>query len=159
MKHFLVVGQLLSVYTIIVCRARRSATLTFAVCTLGLQIWPFPSRVHNILNFSFYINQHWKLLFFRHPELITENFKCLYSYVGIVNATVMLPRRLFHPVLPYRFDGKLLFPLCRTCAEDQIDSCNHSEKERALTGAWVSLEIETAVEKGYLVSFCIYNLL
>ena len=37
-----------------------------------------------------------------HPIILTDNLE-----------------RLFHAVLPYRCNNKLMFPLCRTCAETQ----------------------------------------
>jgi hypothetical protein len=64
------------------------------------------------------------------------------------------PKKLFHPVLPYRFNQKLLFCLCRTCAEESnmATECTHTEvRERALTGTWVLDELRLAVQKGYKV--------
>jgi hypothetical protein len=43
-----------------------------------------------------------------HPRVITENFGDLSSYFGLVKCTVLPPRGLFHPVLPYRTQGKLI---------------------------------------------------
>ena len=84
-----------------------------------------------------------------HPEIITSNFKDLNEYEGLVKCTVLPPRQLFHPVLPYRKD-KLLFPLCRTCADEMNQNeCHHSEKERQLTGTWVLLEVQEALRQGY----------
>ena len=50
-----------------------------------------------------------------HPQIITENFAPLSEYFGLVKCFVLPPRSLYHPVLPYRTQGKLIFPLCRTC--------------------------------------------
>jgi len=53
-------------------------------------------------------------------------------------------------VLPYRLTGKLLFPLCRTCAEEQTEKfCDHTDEQRQLTGTWCTPEIEKALEYGY----------
>ena len=70
---------------------------------------------------------------------------------GLVKCTVLPPTKLFHPVLPYRYNQKLTFPLCRSCVEGQQQSiCHHeSVKERALTGTWVSLELKKALALGY----------
>lgn len=85
-----------------------------------------------------------------HPEVITENFKNLHSYCGLIKCRLHPPRKMYHPILPYRHDGKLLFPLCRTCAETyQQTPCHHTREERCLTGTWVSLEVQKALEKGY----------
>jgi hypothetical protein len=63
---------------------------------------------------------------------------------GLIKCCVMPPKKLFHPVLPYRFNQKLLFCPCRTCAEEfnVATECTHTEvRERALTGTWVMDEV------------------
>ena len=71
---------------------------------------------------------------------------------GVVRCTVLPPRTLYIPLLPSKINGKLLFTLCRTCAELQRQGkCNHGEEARALTGTWVSLELRKAVKIGYTV--------
>lgn len=72
---------------------------------------------------------------------------------GLLKCMVMPPERLYHPVLPYRSRGKLLFPLCRTCAETgSSDPCEHrSVEDRALIGTWVTPELEKALELGYRI--------
>lgn len=85
-----------------------------------------------------------------HPEIITGNFGPLEQYFGLVKCTVLPPRGLYHPVLPYRSNNKLTFPLCRTCADSMHqEACTHTDKERAITGSWVSMEIKKALEVGY----------
>jgi hypothetical protein len=91
-----------------------------------------------------------------HPKILTENFeeisKSHRPYNGLLKVKILPPRKLLHPVLPYRSHGKLMFPLCKTCVELKFqDKCLHSQEERALTGEWVSLEIYKAVEKGYTI--------
>ena len=86
------------------------------------------------------------------PRIITENFDDITTYFGLIKCTVLPPRGLFHPVLPYRTQGKLMFPLCKTC----VDTCNqapctHSERERVIQGTWCSVELERALEKGYRI--------
>ena len=83
-----------------------------------------------------------------HPEIITnpEN-QDITSYFGIAKVTIIPPFQLFHPVLPYRCKGKLVFPLCKTCAETEMRKeftersaiCNHSSEERAITGTWCNV--------------------
>ena len=42
--------------------------------------------------------------------------------------------------------------MCNTCAVNNIQtSCTHGEKDRALLGTWVSLEIEEAIRQGYTI--------
>ena len=85
-----------------------------------------------------------------HPVIITEQFKELEHYFGLMKCDVVPPRGLFHPVLPYRSNGKLVFSLCRTCVETmQQQRCEHSIEERKLRGAWVTEELKKAVELGY----------
>ena len=72
---------------------------------------------------------------------------------GLIKCSVLPPRDLYHPVLPYRTRGKLTFPLCRTCADEATQGlCVHENPAlRALTGTWVSTELEKAVSVGYRV--------
>jgi hypothetical protein len=44
-----------------------------------------------------------------------------------------------------------VFALCQKCALENEKTCSHNEKERSLTGTWVSLEIQKAVELGYKI--------
>ena len=84
-----------------------------------------------------------------HPRIITENFEDISTYFGLIKCTVLPPRRLFHPVLPYRTQGKLMFPLCKTCADTCNQTpCTHTDSERAMQGTWCSVELQKASEKG-----------
>ena len=88
-----------------------------------------------------------------HPDIITEDFKDVEQYFGLIHCKVIPPRGLYLPVLPYRCQKKLMFPLCRTCAETlQQNPCTHTDEERALTGTWVSEELKLAKEKGYRIT-------
>ncbi|XP_032682820.1 uncharacterized protein LOC116849607 [Odontomachus brunneus] len=72
---------------------------------------------------------------------------------GLVRCRVLAPRDLFHPVLPYRVNGKLLFALCRSCCETFSQAaCTHDPADREFEGAWVSCELRKAIEKGYCVT-------
>ncbi|CAF1038132.1 unnamed protein product [Brachionus calyciflorus] len=64
---------------------------------------------------------------------------------------VLPPRDLYFPVLPSLIDGKLVFPLCRTCAELQQTKCNHLIEEKCLEGTWVTLEVQEALRQGYQI--------
>lgn len=66
------------------------------------------------------------------------------------------PTRPLSSLLPYRSGGKLLFPLCRTCAEQRQSlepdyQCLHSESERCLTETWVSTELHKVMDMGYRI--------
>jgi len=68
---------------------------------------------------------------------------------GIAKVTVLPPKTLLHPVLPYRTD-KLLFPLCRTCADlRQCTPCHHKDGERMIEGTYTTVEILKAIKMGY----------
>jgi len=73
---------------------------------------------------------------------------------GLVRCRVLPPRDLFHPVLPYRVRGKLLFALCRSCCETFSQAaCTHDDPaDREFEGTWISCELRKAIEKGYLVT-------
>ena len=88
-----------------------------------------------------------------HPEIITENFdEDVSNYFGLIKCTVLPPRGLFHPVLPYRTQGKLMFALCKMCADSRNQTpCTHSDTERAICGTWCSVEVMKALEKGYRI--------
>ena len=74
---------------------------------------------------------------------------------GLVKCSIVPPKRLYHPVLPFRYNKKLLFCLCRSCVvveQNMCDECRHdTDEERALMGTWVIDEIRLAVEKGYRI--------
>lgn len=91
-----------------------------------------------------------------HPTIITENFDLMDAsnmpYKGLVKCKVLPPTNLLHPVLPHRCNKKLVFPLCATCANTcQKEPCQHADEERALNGAWVTLELEKALQLGYRI--------
>ena len=85
-----------------------------------------------------------------HPKILTKDFGKLEEYFGIAKIKTLPPRGLYHPVLPYRSNGKLKFPLCRTCADtENQDSCTCSSEDRVLIGTWCIPEIKTALRLGY----------
>ncbi|MCP3668652.1 MAG: hypothetical protein GY696_40255 [Gammaproteobacteria bacterium] len=91
-----------------------------------------------------------------HPEIITESHQPITvdnnPYFGLIRCSILPPRWLNHPVLPYSSSGKLLFPLCKICGDNRSeDYCRHTDEERAITGTWVSTEIDLALKQGYKV--------
>ena len=93
-----------------------------------------------------------------HPVILTElGSTDLSSYFGLAKVTVLPPYGLYLPVLPYRAQGKLLFPLCRSCVEAELakpllersHDCPHADRDRALTGTWTTIELEEALAQGY----------
>ena len=92
-----------------------------------------------------------------HPVKIIRPTKYDEKWFGIIKCTVLPPKKLYVPVLPFKIkttkSEKLLFPLCRKCAETQtgIKNCEHSEIERQLLGTWSTVEVKKALEKGYKI--------
>jgi len=60
------------------------------------------------------------------------------------------PERLYHPVLPFRRNKKLMF-VCVEHESSEEESGHTADNERALTGTWVMDEGRLAVEKGYKI--------
>ena len=87
------------------------------------------------------------------PTIITNpEDQDITNYFGIAKVTVTPPNDLYHPLLPYRANNKLLFPLCRSCAEHnsslskkdgrrEIRRCSHSTTERQWTGTYCTCEL------------------
>ena len=95
-----------------------------------------------------------------HPKIITSDFEHYSKYFGLIQCAVLPPQNLLNGVLPAHINGKLMFPLCRTCAEkQQVDICKHGEVERVLYGVWVSEELKQAERNGYQVKqiFCVHH--
>ena len=97
-----------------------------------------------------------------HPTFIsTPGHTDIRQYFGLIQCQILPPRELYHPVLPYRHDSKLLFPLCARCVQDEMPKrpwdrsaeCNHTDDQRVLTGTWCSPELNKAVELGYQVQY------
>lgn len=80
-----------------------------------------------------------------------KNHSDISDYFGIIKCKVLPPKKLYFPVLPLHLNGKLIFTLCKPCAENGVSICNHSKKERTLIGTWTTVEMELAIQKGYKI--------
>jgi hypothetical protein len=81
-----------------------------------------------------------------------KNVNACLKMEGLIKCTVVPPKDLYHPVLPFRFNKKLYISLSRSCVQEHNRSveCYHvSDDERALEGTWVTDEVRQALEKGY----------
>lgn len=73
----------------------------------------------------------------------------------------MPPYGPYHPVLPYRLEDKLTFPLCPTCVEEEMKkpllersaTCYHTEEQRTLIGTGCTPELQKAVDLGYRIDY------
>ena len=97
-----------------------------------------------------------------HPVFISQpGHTDIRRYFGIVQCQVLAPYELYHPVLPHRHGGKLTFPLCGACVEEEMAKpplersyqCAHSDDQRILTGTWCTPELKKAVELGYEIQY------
>ena len=107
-----------------------------------------------------------------HPERIINKFRgiqtekcqgnCIYReckgehlklpYFGIIKARFIPPTNVYHPVLPVRINGKLMFPLCYNCAQKENEKeCNCCPSERAFTYTYCTPEVEVAINMGYII--------
>ncbi|XP_077270142.1 uncharacterized protein LOC143901589 [Temnothorax americanus] len=88
----------------------------------------------------------------RRGYLVSEMWEC--DFDRLIRCRVLPPRDLFHPVLPYRVRGKLLFALCRSCCKTFSQAaCTHDNlADREFEGTWVSVNLRKAVEKRYRVT-------
>ena len=94
-----------------------------------------------------------------HPDIIVNpTDQDIHSYFGMALVDVLPPYELYHPVLPYRHQGKLTFPLCKSCVEEEMPKqllekshkCEHTlGTTYTLTGTWCTPELVKAVEQGY----------
>ena len=75
----------------------------------------------------------------KHPGILTSGALINRSpreFYDLIKCDSLPPSFLFHPVLPYRAQGKLMFPLCRACARNlQQPPCEHTDEERMLSGS------------------------
>ena len=64
---------------------------------------------------------------------------------GLIKCSIIPTETLYHPILPFRCNNKLMFFHCRTCV--LTSSSSSSREDRGLTVTWVVYEVRLAVEK------------
>ena len=85
-----------------------------------------------------------------HVGETSKNVQACLHMEGLMKCTIVPPKTLFHPVLPFRCNKKFLFCQCRMCVFEQNmrGECQHfSDTERAISVTWVIDEVRLAVEK------------
>ncbi|XP_055714733.1 uncharacterized protein LOC129808850, partial [Phlebotomus papatasi] len=95
--------------------------------------------------------------FVGHPQIIKDirSQEDVLKHDGVVKCTILPPKGLYIPCLPFRCNNRLFFTLCRKCAEDlNTDRYLHSDDERSLTGTWSIDEVRLAVDHGYVITKC-----
>eukprot|EP00702_Spironucleus_salmonicida_P001581 EST42872.1 hypothetical protein SS50377_17494 [Spironucleus salmonicida] len=97
------------------------------------------------------------------PRKITAEQRLQYYLAGCdkkqrviqIKCQMLPPRDLKFPVLGCHICNKLIFPLCRTCAEQQCLNvnnhykCKHNLEQRYLYGFWHEIELINALYEGY----------
>ena len=96
-----------------------------------------------------------------HPEIRRGDEACRnylnslnVPFIGLCMVKILPPSNLFFPCLAHKMNGKLLFSLCRTCSvskEIQRKPCCHREEQRAWIDVYTSIDMESALERGYVV--------
>ncbi|XP_055355959.1 uncharacterized protein LOC129601230 [Paramacrobiotus metropolitanus] len=87
-----------------------------------------------------------------HPTIILSDFKDVKEYYGLVSCKILPPPQCLYPVLPATINKKLVFALCRTCADTKYnDYCRHSDADRCIEGVWTTPELHHAIDRGYTV--------
>ena len=91
-----------------------------------------------------------------HPKIhggdACRDKQAMLSKEGLIKCTALPPKRLYHPVLPFRYNNNLLFWLCRSCAFEcnfSVECVHESTAQRSLTLTWVLDEVWLAIQKGY----------
>ncbi|KAK4874279.1 hypothetical protein RN001_013639 [Aquatica leii] len=102
-----------------------------------------------------YINKYAKYPI-GHPTIYIGHNSCsklpINTVEGLIKCVVLPPRDLYHPVLPYRLHKKLMFILCRSCAEIlNQNTCHHNESERSFVGTFVADELRKALSLNYKI--------
>ena len=78
--------------------------------------------------------------------------------LAVLKVLVTPPRRNIIPVLPLRHKGRLTFPLCSHCVRLHSGvgwrrhyRCDHTNQQRQWVGTYASIELNRALEEGYVV--------
>lgn len=85
-----------------------------------------------------------------HPEVLRENFPPVEEIFGLVACRIRAPNQMVFPILPLRINGRLVFALCRSCAEQCYPGyCLHNDNDRDIFGCFFTPELHEALRKGY----------
>nr|CAD2161064.1 unnamed protein product [Meloidogyne enterolobii] len=102
-----------------------------------------------------------------HPKVHTLNEEVYWTKstdniypFSLMKVFVIPPRKIDIPVLPVKIDeDRLLFPLCAKCVKifpkggiDEEYSCTHSDRQRGWVSSCTSIELNAALDEGYIVT-------
>uniref|UniRef100_A0A914LRF1 DNA-directed DNA polymerase n=1 Tax=Meloidogyne incognita TaxID=6306 RepID=A0A914LRF1_MELIC len=80
--------------------------------------------------------------------------------LALLKVFVIPPKTIDIPILPVKLDEeRLLFPLCAKCAEmypnggrKEFYNCQHSDRQRGWVSTCTSIELNAALDEGYIVT-------
>ena len=100
-----------------------------------------------------------------HNQRVSWNCSADNPHKGLLKCVVEPPAKIDIPVLPMKFDERLLFPLCRRCAvrhplglKRENYECHHTAKERSWVATLTHIELNAGLDRGYKVTFLIRTL-
>lgn len=75
-------------------------------------------------------------------QFLSENWK-ISDIFGPITCALDPPRKRLFPCIPVKINSRLMFPLCRTCAERKNQNeCTCTVLERRIYGTWVHVEVQ-----------------
>lgn len=87
----------------------------------------------------------------------TDNFVDIVTgqpspYKGLIKCDVLPPSNILYPVIGCHVQGKLIFTVCRTCAEKTAHAaCRHTVAQRSIHVTVTDVELTAALLRGYKV--------
>ena len=73
-------------------------------------------------------------------------------YFSLMKVKILPPRKLLFSILPIEINEKLMFPLCRTCAENEHKgNCTCPHHSHALIHTWCTTELTLTINMGYVI--------
>nr|CAD2200928.1 unnamed protein product [Meloidogyne enterolobii] len=102
-----------------------------------------------------------------HPKVLNLNEEVNWTTssdnpypLALLKVFVIPPKKIDIPILPVKLDEeRLLFPLCAKCAKsypkggrNEDYSCQHDEKQRGWVSSCTSIELNAALDEGYVVT-------
>lgn len=78
-------------------------------------------------------------------EFLSKNLS-IWDIFGPISCSLDPPRGKLFPCIPVKINSRLLFPLCRTCAETMNQgTCTCSKEDRRLHGCWNHVEVQVSL--------------
>lgn len=104
-------------------------------------VWLYPSAVSND---GYPIGR---------SEIIPTGFDDVRNYFGLISCKVLPPGKCLYSVLPAKISGKLVFAVCRVCADTGSRGiCDYSDEVREMEGVWTKPELHHALDVRHTLS-------